>query len=423
MTGKVKLLVVVLAVIVTGGYSVAKDESVKLNLRVSAMKTDCVNVPVCATIELPEQFAGMAAEGICVVVRKQGQIGAEVPGQIVTDQLGKTRLWWILPQAKANEPSTWVAKLTKTPQQDQKAFTWSDKPGDYLDLLFDGREVTRYMYAYDASTPERLQQTNKPYHHVFDLGGEKLITHGPPGGLYPHHRGIFIGWHDVEFEGKKYDIWGMTGGWRNTLPSVQVHQKFLDKTAGPVLASSKTLVYWNDANDNTIIAEQRKVTVFAQEAPTILLLDFCAELKAVAGDVFLNGDPEHGGMQYRPHNDVAAGSKTAEGGGTATYLFHKDGVDPHKDENLPWTAMSHPLAGQFYSVQHMDHPDNPRPTFYSAYRNYGRFGAFFKRKLAAGETVKMRYRIWAGQGQMPPREEMSARYSAFAEPPQVVVLK
>jgi hypothetical protein len=423
MTGKVKLLAVALAVAVVVAGSVAQGQDNRFSLRVSAPKADCVNVPVHTAIKLGAQLADVPAEEVAVVVKEQGQTGAEVPGQIVIGQQGETQLWWIMPQAKANEPSTWVATLTKTPQQDQKAFSFSDKPGDYLDLLFDGRKVTRYMYAYDNSTPERLQQTNKPYHHVFDAKGEKLITHGPPGGLYPHHRGIFIGWHDVEFEGKKYDFWAMTGGWRDTLPTVQVHRKFLDKTAGPVLASSQMLVHWNDANDNTIITEQRKVTVFAQEAPTILLLDFCSELKAVAGDVFLNGDPEHGGMQYRPHNDVAAGSKTAEGGGTATYLFHKDGIDPHKDQNLPWTAMSYPLADQFFSVQHIDHPDNPNPTLYSAYRNYGRFGAFFKRKLNAGETVSARYRIWVGQGQMPPREEMSARCSAFAEPPQVQVLK
>jgi hypothetical protein len=379
-------------------------------------------VPVHTAIKLPAQLADVPAEEIVVVVKESGETGAEVPGQIVRCPAGKTQLWWIMPRVKANEPSTWVATLTKGRRQDRKGFSWSDKQGDYLDLLFDGRKVTRYMYAYDKSTPERLQQTNKPYHHVFDAEGQNVITNSPSG-LYPHHRGIFIGWHDVEFEGKKYDFWAMTGGWRDTSSTVQVHQKFLDKTAGPVLASSKTLIHWDDVNDNTIITEQRKVTVFRQESPTILLLDFCTELKAVAGDVVLNGDPEHGGMQYRPHNDVAAGGKTATDAGTATYMFHKDGIDPHKDKDLPWTAMSHPLGDKFYSVQHIDHPDNPRPTLYSAYRGYGRFGAFFKRKLAAGETVSARYRIWVGQGQMPPREEMSARYSAFAEPPQVVVLK
>ena len=422
MTGRVKFSAVVLAVAVVVAGSVAQGQDSRFILRVSASNADCVNVPVHTAIKLPAQLADVPTEEIAVVVKERSETGAEVPGQIVRCPAGKTRLWWIIPQAKANEPSTWVATLSRGGQTGRKGFSFSEKPGDYLDLLFDGRKVTRYMYAYDKSTPERLQQTNKPYHHVFDTEGQNIITNSP-NGLYPHHRGIFIGWHDVEFKGKKYDFWAMTGGWRNTLPTVQVHQRFLDKTAGPVLASSKTLVNCNDVNDNTIITEQRKVTVFRQEAPTILLLDFCTELKAVAGDVFLNGDPEHGGMQYRPHNDVAAGSKTATGGGTATYLFHKDGIDPHEEKDLPWTAMSHPLGEKFFSVQHIDHPDNPRPTLYSAYRNYGRFGAFFKRKLKAGETVSARYRIWVGQGQMPPREEMSARYSAFAEPPQVQVLK
>ena len=45
----------------------------------------------------------------------------------------------------------------------------------------------------DASTKEKSFLTYKPFLHVFDSKGERVITndHGQP---FPHHRGIFIGW-------------------------------------------------------------------------------------------------------------------------------------------------------------------------------------------------------------------------------------
>src|SRR5262245_7250087 len=68
-----------------------------------------------------------------------------------------------------------------------------DHEGEYLEVLLKGKPVARYMYAYDKSTPKRLDETYKPYLHVFDADGKALITKGV-GGEYTHHRGIFAGW-------------------------------------------------------------------------------------------------------------------------------------------------------------------------------------------------------------------------------------
>ncbi|MHC4654036.1 MAG: DUF6807 family protein [Planctomycetota bacterium] len=279
---------------------------------------------------------------------------------------------------------------------------------------------------YDTSTPQRIFETYKPLHHVFDAQGTNLLTNGPDGIhpylkdsdkpeekiRYPHHRGIFIGWNKLEFGGQRFDLWHMSG-------VAQVHQKFLEMAAGPVLARSISLINWNDKGGEAMISERRQVTVFGQSEPTVLLLEFQSELKAVRGDVFLNGDPEHAGMQYRAHNDVATGGKEVK----ATYLFHKDGINPKKDADLPWAAMSCGLNGRRYSVQHMNHPDNPKQTLYSAYRDYGRFGAFFKKKIGAGETLTLRYRILVVEGEMPKRGELTKKYSEFVDGPKVEILK
>jgi len=359
MKSKIKFTLTLLAIFVIAGCGLTESNAAQLRLRISAPKGDFADVPVYAMIELPKQFTQVPVEQISVVLKEEGKAGPVLPGQIVMGQEDKTQLWWILPQVKAQSVSTWVATLSCREKTEQEVFCWKDKAGDYLDLLFNSRKVIRYMYAYDDSSSQRLLQTYKPFHHVFDAQGENLLTNGnEPDSLYPHHRGLFIGWKNVQFKGREYNFWYLD----KDKGMVQKHQKFLQQTAGPVLAKCKALIHWNDRKGQPIIVEQRQITVFRQPNPTILLLEFHTQLKAVNGDVFLDADPEHGGFQFRAHNDIVKGPEELK----ATYLFHKNGIDPHKDKDLPWTALIYGLNGRRYTVQHINHPDNPKPTMYSA---------------------------------------------------------
>jgi hypothetical protein len=355
-------------------------------------------------------MADVAPERITVRLRRDDGSAQAVSGQIVKGMNAPTKLCWVIPQVEPGRESRWTATLAVAPPPTRDLFVWEECGEGELNLLFGSRRTLRYMHAFDRSMPERLEETYKPYHHVFDSVGEKLLTKGP-GGLYSHHRGIFIGWNKLKIGDKEYDFWHMTG-------VAQRHQRVLYQAAGPVLGHLKTLIHWTDPEGIPVISEEREVTVYRPSAPMILLLDFHTCLKAVAGDLYLDGDPEHAGVQYRAHNDVAEGDETVK----ATYVFHKDGIDAHKDENLPWAMMSYGLHGKRYTVQHMNHPDNPRPTLYSAYRDYGRFGAFFRKKLKAGETLTLRYRILITEGPMPEREELASRHAVFVTPPQVRVL-
>jgi hypothetical protein len=176
-------------------------------------------------------------------------------------------------------------------------FSWKDTEGKYLDLLLDGKKVTRYMYAYDTSTEQSTFETYKPFHHVYDADGNRL-TNGPDGSSeyprkgirYPHHRGILIGWNKLMFEGRRYDLWHMK-------EVHQVHQKFEELTAGPDMAQSTVLIHWNALDGKPMLVEHRRTTVYRQSDPTVVMLDFLSELRAVRGDVLLDGDPEHAGVQ------------------------------------------------------------------------------------------------------------------------------
>jgi len=416
------LTIVILLIAAICGFSTA-SEAQEIRLKVSGAKVDCVDVPVCAVIDLPEGLANVPPEEISVGLIRLGNLfrNVTIPGQIVMDQ-GKAQLWWVVPRVEAGSTTRWIAALKRKEKAEKEVFSWRDTEGEYLDLLFGGRKVTRYMYAYDTSSKESILETYKTFHHVFDSVGENLLTNGPDGLhpyltkkiLYPHHRGLFIGWNKLELDGKRYDFWHMGEQGR-----VQKHKQFLELTAGPVLARSNSLVHWDDKDGRTIIAEQRETTVFRQLGSTVLLLDFCTELKAVRGDVFLDGDPEHAGFQYRPHDGVAKGGKDVK----ATYLFHKEGINPKRDNDLPWAGMSYGLNGRRYSVEYMNHPENPKPAIYSAYRDYGRFGAFFKKTIGSGDTLTLRYRIWVVEGEMPERVKLANKYSGFVDGPKVEVVK
>lgn len=268
--------------------------------------------------------------------------------------------------------------------------------GKTLDIEVEGKPRLRYMYDFDTSTPELAHASYKVYAHVLDTDG-KEITKGA-GGKYTHHRGIYIGWSRIGFQGKKFDLWHM----KNT---TMVHKEFVEQKQDDKSSVLKVKLHWLTGDGVPILEEIRSFTVH-HDGESHLLLDFVSELTAITDDVDLNGDPEHAGMQYRPHNDVA-GNKSAK------YTFTEDGLNIQKQKDEPWAAMTYTLREKQWAVQHMNHPDNPKGTRHSAYRDYGRFGAFAVAKIAKGESLTLRYRIRVTEGSTPDRDVLKAQYSAY----------
>ena len=241
-------------------------------------------------------------------------------------------------------------------------------------------------------------KTYKPYLHVFDSRGKQPITKGP-GGLYTHHRGIFIGFARLGHGGKRYDHWHM----KNVN---MVHQKFVEQKADKDSATLTSVIHWNDPAGEPIVEETRTLTVHFTDKDAHLLADFVSKLKAVNGEVELRGDPEHAGIQYRPSNEVSKNK-------SARYTFHADGINPKKDRDLPWVALTYQLGDQTYTVQHMRHPDDPTDSVYSAYRDYGRFGNYFVATIPDGETLTVRYRFRITLGTAPDRKVLAAQHEKY----------
>jgi hypothetical protein len=277
-----------------------------------------------------------------------------------------------------------------------------DAEGSHLDVTDGERVLVRYMYAHDTSSDKRHHETYKPYLHVFDAEGKKPITKGP-GGKFTHHRGIFIGWSKLEFDGKRYDRWHMKGG-------DIVHREFLRKEAGAGSAEFVSQAHWNDNDGGPLLDEERSMTVTRpEEGPARLVIDFESAMTARYGDVFLKGDPEHAGIQYRPANEVDPVR--------TRYFFPTDDVNLKTDRDLPWIAETYVLEGKVHSVVQMNHPGNPKGTRHSAYRDYGRFGSFFEKEIKEGETLTVRYRFLIFEGELPSRERIQAEWGRYRQAP------
>lgn len=277
-------------------------------------------------------------------------------------------------------------------------FSLKDQPGDHLDILSGSRVVGRYMYAYDKSAADKLNLTYKPYLHVFDAEGRAPITKGP-GGVFPHHRAIFVGWNKILINGTTYDRWHMSGG-------AQIHQKFLAQKADAQGATFTSHVDWMGKADQPILAEERTIAFLPAPAPAYAFIDVTSKLKAVAGETQLDGDPEHAGVQFRPANEVDK-AETA-------YVFPKANADTKKDRDYPWVGETFALNGKRYSVVYLNHPSNPKSAIFSAYRDYGRFGAFFKATIPKDAELSIRCGFLVAEGEMPAADWIQKQYNAYA---------
>lgn len=401
------------SILILMAASCEKKEST-IWLEVQSTDYESQETPVHVQVTLPEEVQKEPVEHISVTLDSQDGNYKDIPGQITLEDDGENILWWILPKTSEDKPLDWKATFHESNDSSSHVFSWSDDPGKHMDLLFENKKVFRYEYQLDSQfvKGETLTARNKVFYHIYDLAGEHLITNGYEDGVWPHHRGIMIGWRDVGFGDQELSFWGMED------LTTQKHIKFIKKTAGPVLAQLEAIIHWNDSTGTTLIEEHRKATLFHEGSPVILTLDFSSILKAVNGPVTLDGNAEHAGVQYRAHNDVAA---EAAGSAKPTYYFDQDSIDPKEDYNLPWVGMSYGLNHKTYSVVEMSDEGNPKPSIWSAYRDYGRFGPYIKYDLDNNKILNVNYRFWISESTMPEREKIAAQYEAYQHPPKVKV--
>ncbi len=298
-----------------------------------------------------------------------------------------------------------------------RSYKWHDDKYGTAALHYNDVPVMTYMYeSLDDSTEERRGETYKVYHHLYTPPAasgaptNRLMTKGP-GGLFPHHRSLYYGFNRISYtpdgEKKTADTWHCSNG------ESQSHEKTLLQVGGPLVGRDVNVVYWRGQDGEPFAQEIREMSV--SMAGGNVVVDFVSSLDSVAGDIRLDGDPQHAGFQFRASQDVPDKTKAE------TYYVRPDGVaeagrfrnwssKPDETEadqqhvDLSWHALSIvlPLSYEYrgeqiekdqrYTVARLNHPDNPSPQRYSE-RDYGRFGSYFEHDLKAGEPLVLQYRV------------------------------
>ena len=281
-------------------------------------------------------------------------------------------------------------------------------PNEAVDIAQDGKVVARFMMAHDVSTPDKRLETYKPYLHVFDASGAQRLTKGP-GFVFTHHRGIMVGFMKITVDGKTYDRWHMKGGDQVVTA--------INPTADGFVAA----IDWQGATaqDKPILTEQRAFEFTKPAAPFYLGIEMRSTLKPDHGEAKIDGDPEHAGAQFRPSEKID-GTKT-------TYVYPGNDVLIHKVRDLTWVAEVFTIEGKTFTALLLNHPSNPKDTAFSAYRDYGRFGAFPKGVATQESPFKLRYKWLIAAGDVRDPAAFQQAYNTFAgtnepTPPVTVTL-
>ncbi len=383
------------------------DYEVELDPKEIARK----NVSVIADLPLPESHADVE-DLFCYIVDPEGfRPGWRTQVERI-DKEGATfaRVYWVQPELRSGQRKTYRLVLKSEPNDRNETGFHFDHGNGYRNLHYGDRAVYRHMNAYD---PDRHEETFKTFHHIYHFDGDGFITKGH-GGLYSHHRGLFLGWNRTRSGDDSWDFW------YGPNQETQRHREYLSEReiTGPVVGRTASRTDWKDPEERILVTDTREVTAWWIDEDT-LILDFAIELTAATGDVHLGGDAHHAGFQFRASQEVAENQETT------AFIHPESAVSLSNDiwEDAPWFVGLFTVNRHRYSVFHADHPSNPGPTHYST-RNYGRFGAFFTADLEEETPLTLRYRILikrASKTEDTSHDYFARIYRDFVEPVGVTV--
>lgn len=280
------------------------------------------------------------------------------------------------------------------------AFSFTATTQEYYDLHVTGQPWLRTVTPdYEPRGRER-EETYKVFTHLYNFDGDALLTKGS-GGLYTHHRGLFIGWMDTSFGDQTVDTWHMRGCY-------QTHLEWLEQEVGESESRQVELIEWRDRSDVPFIRETRTIAARVGEGG-LRIVDFQSRLEAVDHPVTLRGDLQHAGMQIRLANEVSDHPETTQ------YIL-PDIAEVQEDDEVVgawWAGCNADIGDNRYGFIHMTRPDHPTGVPVYSIRPYGRFGAFSEHEVEPGEPLVLNYRIVVSDAPMD-RPACDALYKAYS---------
>ena len=136
-------------------------------------------------------------------------------------------------------------------------------------------------------------------------------------------------------------------------------------------------------------------------------MDFHTKLTADR-NLTLGGDLQHAGCHFRAHTEVA--NKTSK---FTSYLWEPKGKVAGNGKVLSkewkWNRLQFMIGKNWYSATQFNAPNQPVEEL--SWRDYGRFGFFFKKNLKKGETQKLNYRFHIAPSEQPALESFPPQVS------------
>jgi hypothetical protein len=261
-------------------------------------------------------------------------------------------------------------------------------PGKVVDVKLDGKPVARLVHG---------EGQFKPYLHVFGDDGA-LVTNGgldaegKATGKFPHHRGIFIGWNQIASDlpgpnekTKTYDLWHFNNGGKMEVV------KFTKLEGGTDAATIVAEIMWRggkkDTDGSDLLLTETRTLRISRPAEGRTQVDAHFTLRP-ARTLTLGGDLQHAGVHFRASDEVSGrNTETA-------YVWEPDLPGPGGkavSKDFKWCRLVFPIKDHWYSAMELNSPTNPVEEL--SWRDYGRFGFFFKKTLKKDEVQELDYRF------------------------------
>ncbi len=396
-------------------------------VEVAAGMYDRHNTPVYVDLFVPER------EHIKAAVAVNGKTTQPAQVETLPDQ-HKLRVWWIAADVAKGTKRGYTIKFVSEKQAEGGTYYWKDTSENNVKsatlMKQDGSSRPVLQYIYTPFDPKDIENTKKPFHQVYDPDGSRIITQGLGGKKFPHHRGIFYGYHYCKLtNGETPDTWHAPKG------EHEINDQVLSTIGGPVIGGHTLRILWNDQHGKPFAEEERQIRVYTQPDGQ-MLIDFLSTLKPTGAAVMLSGDREHAGVQFRASGDVADNEKntrylrplpwaalpTDQEGTSAAKgkpsLVQEFGTPPLK--GLPWDALQYSMGDRNYTVAYLSSPQNPKNADFSE-RLYGRFGEYAPWELRQDHPLVLHYRWWITATRDVSREQLEQKYEDLANPPIVSI--
>ena len=389
--------------------------SVRIQVNAGAYdRQDCVVAADVSSVQLKEGNEFVLYE----LKSKKKQL---VASQLVVDK-DRAILYFALDgETKANEVRTFLLKTKKVKSPAASLMEVEDDSNSLI-IKKEGKPILAYKYTITMPPAgvDPIFQRSGYIHPAYTPSGFVLTTIQPRD--HRHHYGIWNPWTKLEYDGKEYDLWNL-GDKKGTVRANSIEKKF----QGPMMSGFDAKLnhfIFTPSGEKKIMDELWKVK--AWHVGEGFLWDFESDLMPSTNLPVLLKEYRYAGFGYRA-NEVWTNKNcimmTSEG-------KSRQQIDGSRAR---WIYITGSSPAGHSGLLFLGAPDNyntPEPLrIWDENANGGRGDAFINFaptknmdwNLESGKQYKLRYRLYAYDGEMTP-ERANELWNDFAYPPTVKII-